>query len=155
MPSWLKRIWKRFRYVIRLLDDAPYLVRYRLLKTPWFGVYVHHILRSDNDRELHDHPWNFWSLVLWGSYVEYRPVDALPPGDWLTDPDGHVRLPRPWLSLARRKATDLHRVWLPNGKTVWTLFISGPKYREWGFLTPTGWVHTKTYHARKGIYVEA
>lgn len=38
-----------------------------------WAVRVHHILRSDHDRALHDHPWNNASLVLRGGYWEVTP----------------------------------------------------------------------------------
>jgi hypothetical protein len=30
---------------------------------------------------------------------------------------------------------------------VWTLFITGPRVREWGFLCPQGWRHWKDFTA--------
>jgi hypothetical protein len=33
-------------------------------------LYLHKIMRSDADRELHDHPWAFASLILWRGYHE-------------------------------------------------------------------------------------
>lgn len=44
--------------------------RYRLLQTPWFAIYIHHILISDQDKDMHDHPWNFTSVILEGAYRE-------------------------------------------------------------------------------------
>src|SRR5271157_1654536 len=53
--------------------------RYRLLSTPWFNVYLHQILKSDEDRHFHDHPWSFFSFLLKGSYRE-----------WYTCPPSHL-----------------------------------------------------------------
>ncbi len=44
--------------------------RYRLFWTPWFALYVHRILKSDEDLHPHSHPWNFLSFILSGSYRE-------------------------------------------------------------------------------------
>ena len=33
-----------------------------------------------------------------------------------------------------------HRLQLVDGQPVETLFITGPKVRDWGFLCPKGWV---------------
>lgn len=53
------------------LDSSQlYLRRYRVLVTPWFGVFVHKIMLDDSDRHLHDHPWVFGTLVLSGGYDE-------------------------------------------------------------------------------------
>lgn len=38
---------------------------------------VHHILRSDRDRAMHDHPWENASLVLRGGYWEVAPGAAV------------------------------------------------------------------------------
>jgi hypothetical protein len=35
-----------------------------------WSIKLHHLLRPDYDRCPHDHPWNFWSLILWGGYEE-------------------------------------------------------------------------------------
>lgn len=34
---------------------------------------LHQFHRSDNDRHYHDHPWNFISFILKGSYIEHFP----------------------------------------------------------------------------------
>ena len=129
--------WQRFRMVISV-DDKPYLVRYRLLSLFGYGLYLHHILRSDTQRELHDHPWNFVTFLLWGSYVEENFL--------CNDPKFVAKSyrRRMW-SLLFRKATDFHRLELQPGKTVWTLFFSGRKIRKWGFQTDEGWVPYDEY----------
>lgn len=47
-------------------DPDPYLDRLRLVQTPLFGLYLHHIHRPDREPDPHDHPWWFASLVLTG-----------------------------------------------------------------------------------------
>lgn len=134
LQNWIRRTWSRFRYVIRV-GGEPYLVRYRILKTPWFGVYLHHILVSDRDRALHDHPWSFFSLVLWGAYKEYLFSDS-------GDPEEAYEY-RGLLSGRMRKAEDYHRIEII--RPCWTLFVVGPKTRSWGFLTEEGWVEHRQY----------
>jgi hypothetical protein len=51
-------------------DGDPYLDRLRIVQTPLFGIYLHHIHRADREPFPHDHPWWFASLVLTGSYSE-------------------------------------------------------------------------------------
>jgi hypothetical protein len=48
----------------------------RAINTRFGGVKLHHILRSDDDRDLHDHPWSFLSIVLKGGYWEHTPTDC-------------------------------------------------------------------------------
>lgn len=106
---------------------------------PWFGVRVHHILRSDDARDFHDHPWDFASLLLTGGYMEVTP-------DWGWAPPHNHQTKRRW-SFVRHKAEDLHRLVLD--KPVWTLVFTGPKRKSWGFLTAEGMVPWREYLARK------
>jgi hypothetical protein len=95
---------------------------------PLIGARVHHILRSDSDRHFHDHPWPFLTIILRGGYWELRPE---------LNADGYVyRVVERWHgpgSILLRRATDLHKLRLPEGKTTWTLFCTGPNAQTWGF----------------------
>ncbi|MHA2063638.1 MAG: hypothetical protein ACXABY_04560 [Candidatus Thorarchaeota archaeon] len=99
-----------------------------ILKTPFGSIRLHHILRSDNDRHLHDHPWSFTSILLTNGYTE------------VTE-DGEKHWPQ--FSVIEVKAEDRHRLVL--SRPVWTLVFAGPKIREWGFWTDTGFVHWQDY----------
>lgn len=64
-------------------DDqgTPYMVRYFISRpnTKKKGrIYLHKFLRSDHDRALHDHPWNFVSIILKGGYWEFADDRAIP-----------------------------------------------------------------------------
>jgi hypothetical protein len=113
--------------------DDLYLRRWWLIPhNRWFNVYLHHFLRSDDDRALHDHPWRNLSILLIGSYREHTT-------------SGVVKRRKPWRPwafwrLTWRSATAAHRVELINGRPVWTLFLTGPKVRTWGFHCPRGWI---------------
>jgi hypothetical protein len=61
------------KQIIRSDDGQPYLIRWAI-NTPLLGIKLHHILRSDEDRDLHDHPWSFLSVILWGGYWEHTAV---------------------------------------------------------------------------------
>lgn len=130
---------ERFKRPIVGRDGTTMMMRYRLIETRWGNLYVHHFLRSDADRDLHDHPWNFFSIILTTGYWEELPVDEGMPG-WLTRRVWH----RPG-TIVRHQADDAHRVDLPHGKTTWTLIYVGPKVREWGFHTANGWVRWQDY----------
>jgi hypothetical protein len=60
------------KQTIRNDAGEAYLVR-RAINTPLGGIKLHHILRSDEDRDCHDHPWSFLSIILAGGYFEHRP----------------------------------------------------------------------------------
>lgn len=113
--------------------DDPYLRRWWVIpRNRWFNIYLHHFCRSDDDRALHDHPWVNLSILLSGSYLEHTPSGIFLRQPW-----------RPWAiwRLPMRRATAAHRVELINSRQVWTLFLTGPKIREWGFHCPQGWRH--------------
>lgn len=108
----------------------PYLRRWWVIpRNQYFNIYLHHFLRSDDDRALHDHPWWNLSIILKGQYLEHVP--------------GKVKL-RKRFQIVLRKPTATHRIELISGP-VWTLFLTGPRVREWGFHCPQGWRHWKIF----------
>lgn len=118
--------------------ERPYLLRWHLVpRNRFLNVYLHKIVRSDDDRALHDHPWWSLSIILAGGYLEVTPK-----GSFWRDP----------LDLVLRRATAAHRLVVGNSHPCWTLFITGPRIREWGFHCPQGWRHWKdfTHPAAKG-----
>jgi hypothetical protein len=102
-------------------EDNKYLDRIYIIQTPWFGIMFHKIYRPDNQRDLHDHPWNFLSLILHGSYKE-QTLDGIK----------HCK----WFNL--KKAEDRHAVCEVNKKPVWTLVFTGKRQRVWGFWVDKG-----------------
>ena len=111
--------------------DNPYLLRWHLLKSQRFlSVYVHKMLRDDDDRALHDHRSWTVSVILRGGYWEIVPDES-------GVPIGLARQRRIWRgpgSVIVRRATQAHRLELPHaGARSWSLFITGPTQRVWGF----------------------
>ncbi|HEX7687380.1 MAG TPA: hypothetical protein VF453_06730 [Burkholderiaceae bacterium] len=121
----------------------PYLRRWWVIpRNRLFNVYLHQFLRSDDDRALHDHPWANASILLRGRYVEHT-ISAggiehrreLRAGDFRLRPSGRFA----------------HRVELVDGP-CWTLFLTGPRYREWGFHCPrAGWIHWEKFTAADDV----
>lgn len=109
---------------------GDYLFRWHLVpRNRFLNVYLHKFQRSDDDRALHDHPWWSVSILLRGSYREHFK-------------DGSkLRLP---VSVFGRRAVTAHRIEVVDGP-VWTLFITGPRVRDWGFHCPRGWRHWKAF----------
>lgn len=113
----------------------PYLVRWWLIpRNPVFNVYVHLFLRSDDDRALHDHPWLFnASWLIDGMYWEHTPKGEFfrRAGEWKFR----------WGSAPHRvELFDANPFVGGANKPCWTVFITGPRVREWGFHCPNGWV---------------
>lgn len=124
------------------IGAGPYLLRWWLFGTSKtlddhgekqprrpFGlsVYLHCFLRSDDDRALHDHPWSYVTVLLFGRYEEHRDEDHIAydvqdydfrgannirVADNSRYYDGGVRVIRHYLegSVIRSKAGDAHRV---------------------------------------------
>lgn len=122
-------------------EENPYLWRWYVIpRNPFFNLYLHRFMRDDDDRALHDHPWWFVSLVLWGGYYEHRAqlvVRHKRQSLGLVDV-GRTVNERGLLSLAYRDTADRHKVALrrdANGKPLpcWTLVLTGRTKRVWGF----------------------
>ena len=109
--------------------DTPYMKRWWIIpRNRFFNIYLHHFLRSDDDRALHDHPWINFSYLLEGSYTE-----------WTIAAGGvHQARIAQTGSWKFRRAKTAHRVELHTGP-CWSLFITGPVVREWGFHCSHGW----------------
>ena len=169
MIQWLMNYASRNKPDFVIGDPAnPYLLRWYL--TPWRrwlsayhratgwrkwllwpanllpNVYLHKFCRPDEDRALHDHPFAYASRILVGSYIEHT----------IKEGGIHCRKVRNAGSWAFRRAKSAHRVELfrvgelisdtweekepPEYWSCWTLFIIGPRVRDWGFHCKSGWV---------------
>jgi len=91
-----------------------------------FTVLIHCFHQSDQDRDLHNHPWKARSLILLGGYhEEYR-----------------VRLDESTYKVQQRTVKPgrfnkispehFHRVDLRKDR-CWTLFVIGKRSQTWGF----------------------
>jgi hypothetical protein len=152
--------------------DTLYLRRFYICVTPWFSVFLHYIARSDDDRHCHDHPWDFWTLILRNGYLEeirtrltrnheYDPrahVHACPRCGkdlWVYDGPNDDVCPNPrsmtsWEQqqapvLLFRKAEHTHRVNITPSLPAWTLVVAKPARRVWGFWTAEGWIDWRCY----------
>ena len=128
MQAWARRLMKRKPdFVI----GADYLRRWWVIpRNPWCNVYLHDIRKSDDDRAFHDHPWMNTSFLIEGSYIEHTPEGRFErkAGDYVI-----------------RGAQQMHRLEVLPGQSAISLFITGPKLREWGFACPQGWVHWQDF----------
>lgn len=125
MQSWARELIGSRDPDFVIGDD--YLRRWWVIpRNPWVNVYLHDIRKSDDDRALHDHPWSNTSFLIEGSYWEITPEGSFlrRAGDVVT-----------------RAADQMHRLEVVPGLSAISLFITGPKVREWGFDCPQGWVH--------------
>jgi hypothetical protein len=148
-------------------QESLYLRRFFIFRSRWGQVLLHKIARSDDDKDPHDHPWDFTSLILKGGYLDeqynFRPVGFHRPGDAsVPDPKSHDQGRTPiydeasgWRydatgeevrpgQIVHRSAEHIHRVVLHKG-VCWSLVFTGPVRRPWGFITETAWVYWRKY----------
>lgn len=142
--DWIIARAKRTPYIH--LDG--YMERWWLLpygRIPGIAARIHHILRSDDDRCFHDHPWPYVTIILRGGYWEYKPVFDKSGIYWAD----RVKWYGPG-SILFRRAKSWHRLELEPAQTTWTLFITGPWRQHWGFLVePAHKIHWREYVAKK------
>ncbi|ANN70885.1 hypothetical protein [Bordetella bronchialis] len=82
------------------------------------SIRLHHILRPDADRHLHDHPWNARTVILHGWYIEERENGT------------YVRRAG---DTAAIRFEQYHRIAQVSPGGVWTLFITWRYRGTWGF----------------------
>ena len=88
-----------------------------------FSIRIHNILRHDQDRHMHDHPFNARTWIMRGGYNEVRLVD------------GHV------VEIERRAGDtstlgfdSYHKITRIEDGGALTFFMFGPYKGQWGFL---------------------
>ena len=118
--------------------EFPYLLRWWYVRNVVMGAYLHCFKRSDDDRAHHSHPWLFrLSIILRGAYTEHRILAG-------GIVEKRIRKAGSWSFCW---GASPHRIELHDGD-CWTLFITGPRVREWGFYCmERGFVHWKRFTA--------
>lgn len=125
LSGYMKRWWLFNRY------DVPRgWLRKRLP-----SVRIHCILREDDDRHLHDHPWDARTIILRGAY-------------WEVTQDGSDGWRVPGDTRAIRYG-EYHRISLTESddgdEGVYTMFITWKYIGTWGFLVNGEKVPHKVY----------
>ncbi len=129
MQAWARELMASRPADFVIGDD--YLRRWWVIpRNPWLNVYLHDIRKSDDDQAFHDHPWDNTSFLIEGGYIEHTPQGRFyqQAGDTVT-----------------RMAKAMHRLEVVPGLSAISLFVTGPKVREWGFHCPQGWVHWQDF----------
>ena len=133
----------RKRIVMDRVENEPYLERYyvflRERKRFPFNIFLHKFLKSDPD-DVHDHPWPFLTVILKGGYYEWTPQ--------FNSAGQKVGEIARWYgpgSVRWARADQYPRVELDPEVTCWTLFMPGPKQRDWGFLVRNQWIQWEEY----------
>lgn len=178
MSNFLLRILPKNEIEDECHDGAGLLMtRYYLTpKILGFRLVLHQFHRSDNDRHYHDHPWNFISWIIKGSYIEHYPIEQLradiPPSDMQ---QAHrrwdiIKRPKTWKHWVELKDNNYcpmcgeytarlkdwekadhsnHTKMVINSfEECWTLVLLYGKRRDWGFHTEKGWIKHDEYDCR-------
>lgn len=131
--SWFERI-AASRKPDFVIGDS-YLERWWIIpRNPIFNIYLHRFWHSDEDRALHDHPWINLSIVLRGFYLEHT-ICAGGICKVQRYSAGSLKFRLPW---------SAHRIEITE-PPVYSLFITGPVIRTWGFHCPQGWRPWKVF----------
>lgn len=154
MPVLMRRVAEAREpdFVIRRGSDKnAYLRRWWVIpRNRWLNVYLHNMLRDDDD-VLHDHMYASVSLVLTDGLEEI----------WCRDPNEEFVFVEDDAGSYTRKIYETQRRVVRGGDLVWrssrmahqllvrspawTLFVTGPRVKEWGFWCPRGFQHWKKY----------
>jgi hypothetical protein len=127
--------------------ECPYMKRW-VFQAGRFSIRLHHWRASDDPRYLHDHPWWFITIVLKGGYGDVsspKPAEEnIAENLWVR----HTERLRPG-SIRYRPAHHTHTVQVDPGG-AWTLLITGPHSRDWGFWVDGTWKRMRKYFKEHG-----
>lgn len=149
------------RITLRRADGQVYLNRWGLSHDRIGGILLHRMDAPDPGLDLHDHPWWFVSIILWGGYTEERAdiAQASARAARADQLDGGVGLhnagvrgttvKRRWLSVRTMRQDECHTITELHGPTSWSLVIKGPRLRSWGFYPPEGYMPAARYAAER------
>jgi hypothetical protein len=112
-------------------SECPYIRRW-VFNFLLFSIRIHHWYYSDDSRYFHDHPWWFVTLVLKGGYTDVSPTK----NDTLT-----------FWSIRWRSAYHRHYVAVNKGG-CWTVMLTGPALRQWGFWVKGKFLRSAKYFHR-------
>ena len=108
-------VYMRRWWLLNPYHDTPGLRRFDWCPV---SIRVHHILRRDHDRHLHDHPWNARTFVLKGWYLEQ------------TEDGCNMRIRG---HSAAIRYEQYHRILSVSEEGVYTMFVTGRYRGTWGF----------------------
>lgn len=132
MQTWAEGIMRREQDFV--IGNRQLLRWWVIPRNEQVNVYLHAVLKSDEDRAMHDHPWSNVSYLIAGSYIEHTPEG---------------RFVRRAGDVVERPAHALHRLEVIPGERAISLFMTGPRVREWGFACEHGWVHWEDFVSRE------
>jgi hypothetical protein len=157
IQNWcFKKMHSRSPDVVIGGSEDPYLLRWWVWpRNKFCNLYLHHMLRSDDDRALHDHPWVNVSYIVDGEYNEVTFDGEVSPPWFFNDLPVQKRTLRKQGTFKFRLPTAAHRLELIDDNSCTTLFLTGPNVRTWGFQCTKGWVPWQIFTKKddKGAFI--
>lgn len=157
------------RMTLRRTDGQVYLNRWGFSHDRIGGILLHRMDAPDPGVDLHDHPWWFVSIILWGGYTEERAsireaVSRAARADQLDARAGQrnagvrgTTTRRRWLSVRSMRLDECHTITETHRSHSWSLVIKGPRLRSWGFYLPDGYMPAAQYGTeraeRRNLYM--
>lgn len=133
--------------------DGDYMTRWRLIQTPWFGIFLHRFEMPDPRQTLHDHPWAFFSIVLRGGYDEFRRDTHI--YDPCLEDSRTYCYPHSVKRFSRMPLNSLHFIAKLHRNPTWTLVFVGPRKRIWGYLDRDGKLTDFLSHPHNAGFMDA
>lgn len=124
------------RIISDITGKKDYLTRWSLWLPFGLSIKIHKIVKPDDDRCEHDHPWWFVRVILFGGYKEKVNGRIYERKPW-----------RPWYfwRIYPCMPSFKHRITHLPKKVNWSLVICGKNRGKWGFYTKRGWIHWKRF----------
>ena len=142
--------------------ECPLLDRLTVVKHRRIGgLLLHRFYPNADDRNVHDHPWWFMTLVLRGGYDDMKQCRQCEGSgrfydevDFYACPrckgEGVIMRERMRAGMLRfRPALHAHRTQVSSSGCV-TLVLTGPTVREWGFYLGSSWQQWRSYIRQHG-----
>lgn len=115
---------------------------------------VHYFPPNVEDRDPHDHPRGFWTLVLRGRYLDLVPCETCG-GHGYHDCEcmgegmrvGDVMTP----GMVRYRPPEHVHITQSGPRGAWTIVLMGPAARAWGFWREGTWWAWRKYEERFGF----
>lgn len=117
-------------------DGDLHFRRWAIFQSKYFSIYLHGIYKEDNDAHLHNHPWNLFTIVLKGSYIE--------------ELENNKFVIRYFLDFGYRSRSKYHKIFKIQSKEVKTLaLVFGKRDDNWGYLVDEKHVIHSEYRKNK------